>query len=91
MHLSRFANIRVGSRVAQGQVIGYVGATGFATGPHLDYRIERYGRFVNPLNFKAPAEKMAQNKIKNFNEKVAQYKNLLDNTYYRYANIRLLM
>jgi murein DD-endopeptidase MepM/ murein hydrolase activator NlpD len=91
MHLSRFANIRVGSRVAQGQVIGYVGATGFATGPHLDYRIERYGRFVNPLSFKAPAEKMAQSKIKNFNEKVAQYKNLLDNTYYRYANIRLLM
>lgn len=91
MHLSRFANIKVGSRVSQGQIIGYVGATGYATGPHLDYRIERYGRFINPLNFKAPAEKMAQNKIKHFNEKIAQYKHLLDNTYYRYANIRLIM
>jgi murein DD-endopeptidase MepM/ murein hydrolase activator NlpD len=91
LHLSRFANIKVGSRVSQGQVIGYVGATGFATGPHLDYRIERYGRFVNPLSFKAPAEKLAQGKIKHFYEQVAQYKNMLDNTYYRYANIRLLM
>lgn len=91
MHLSRFANLRVGSRVSQGQLIGYVGATGFATGPHLDYRIERYGRFVNPLSFKAPAEKLAQGKVNKFYEHVAQYKNMLDNTYYRYANIRLLM
>ena len=91
MHLSRFARISVGSRVSQGQVIGYVGSTGYSTGPHLDYRIERYGRFINPLSFKAPAEKLAQNKIKNLYESVAQYKNLLDNTYYRYANVRLLM
>lgn len=91
MHLSRFANIKVGSRVDQGQLIGYVGATGYATGPHLDYRIERYGRFIDPLSFKAPAEKLAQGKIKQFHEQVAQYKNMLDNTYYRYANIRLLM
>jgi murein DD-endopeptidase MepM/ murein hydrolase activator NlpD len=50
LHLSRFAaGIRAGTRVAQGQVIGYVGATGTATGPHLDYRVKRHGAFVNPI------------------------------------------
>lgn len=46
MHLSR-ALVRVGQRVAQGQIIGRVGMTGLATGPHLDFRIERHGSFVN--------------------------------------------
>lgn len=56
LHLSRFAKgIRAGARVRQGQVIGYVGATGYATGPHLDYRIKRNGKFVNPRTLKAPA------------------------------------
>ena len=50
LHLSRFAaGIRAGAHVDQGEVIGYVGATGAATGPHLDYRIKRNGVFVNPL------------------------------------------
>jgi murein DD-endopeptidase MepM/ murein hydrolase activator NlpD len=50
LHLSRFASgVRAGTRVSQGQVIGYVGATGTATGPHLDYRFRRNGVFVNPL------------------------------------------
>ncbi len=52
-HLSRFAaGIRAGEKVQQGQLIGYVGATGLATGPHLDYRITRKGVFVNPLGVK---------------------------------------
>ena len=52
-HLSRFATgIRAGEKVQQGQLIGYVGATGLATGPHLDYRITRKGVFVNPLGVK---------------------------------------
>ena len=46
MHLSRIL-VRVGQRVTQGQIIGRVGMTGLATGPHLDFRIERHGRFVN--------------------------------------------
>lgn len=50
LHLSRYARgIHPGVRVDQGQVIGYVGSTGAATGPHLDYRLKKNGVFVNPL------------------------------------------
>jgi murein DD-endopeptidase MepM/ murein hydrolase activator NlpD len=50
LHLSAFgAGIRAGAHVDQGQIIGRVGATGTATGPHLDYRLKRRGVFVNPL------------------------------------------
>jgi murein DD-endopeptidase MepM/ murein hydrolase activator NlpD len=49
-HLSRFGkSIRAGTKVTQRQVIGYVGSTGLSTGPHLDYRVIKDGRFVNPL------------------------------------------
>jgi murein DD-endopeptidase MepM/ murein hydrolase activator NlpD len=49
-HLSNFAKgIRAGTAVRQRQVIGYVGSTGLSTGPHLDYRVMKDGRFVNPL------------------------------------------
>ncbi len=54
-HMSRYGrSIRKGVQVKQGQVIGYVGATGYATGPHLDFRIKRYGKYVNPLRMKSP-------------------------------------
>ena len=50
LHLSAFGpGIRAGARVDQGQIIGRVGATGTATGPHLDYRLKRNGAFLNPL------------------------------------------
>ena len=50
LHLSAFGKgVRAGSRVDQGQLIGRVGSTGTATGPHLDYRLKKNGVFVNPL------------------------------------------
>ena len=58
LHLSRYAGgLKKGTRVSQGQVIGYVGATGTASGPHLDYRVKKDGVFVDPRRLKLPASK----------------------------------
>ena len=54
-HLSRFARgLSKNQQVSQGQLIGFVGQTGYATGPHLDFRITKDGRPVNPLTYKTP-------------------------------------
>ena len=53
-HLARFA-VRSGTHVNQGQVIGYVGRTGLATGPHLDFRFYKNGSSVDPLKVDIPA------------------------------------
>ena len=50
LHLSAFApGVRAGVHVSQGELIGRVGATGLATGPHLHYALKKQGAFVNPL------------------------------------------
>jgi len=54
MHLSRIL-VRNGQRVQQGQNIGLVGMTGLATGPHLDFRIEQHGTFLNFEKLKLPS------------------------------------
>jgi murein DD-endopeptidase MepM/ murein hydrolase activator NlpD len=54
-HLSRFGGgLSVGSRVRQKQVIGYVGHTGLATGPHVCFRMSKHGRFVDPARLRMP-------------------------------------
>jgi murein DD-endopeptidase MepM/ murein hydrolase activator NlpD len=53
MHLSRIA-VRAGTHVEQGMVVGYVGSTGLSTGPHLDFRVYRHGRAVNPVKVVSP-------------------------------------
>ncbi|MEO6170301.1 MAG: peptidoglycan DD-metalloendopeptidase family protein [Lysobacter sp.] len=53
-HMSRFAKYNVGQRVPQGAVIGYVGSTGLATGPHLHYEFRINGVHRNPLNVTMP-------------------------------------
>lgn len=53
-HLSRFARIQRGDRIAQGTLIGYVGSTGMATGPHLHYEFRVNGAHRNPLQVTLP-------------------------------------
>ncbi|HEY4588162.1 MAG TPA: peptidoglycan DD-metalloendopeptidase family protein [Thermoanaerobaculia bacterium] len=66
LHLSRFAaGIRPGARVRQGDIIAYTGATGLATGPHLDYRVKLHDTWIDPLTLKSvrdepiPASRLA--------------------------------
>lgn len=58
MHLSGYAKgINTGKTVKQGDLIGYVGSTGLATGPHLDFRFYRNGKAINPLKVESPPSK----------------------------------
>ena len=56
-HLSKFAT-KVGKKVRQGQIIGYVGNTGMSTGPHLHYTVKYNGKFINSQKLKLPSGKI---------------------------------
>ena len=57
LHLNGFAKgLQKDSKVAQGQVIAFVGKTGYATGPHLDFRMKKDGAYLNPLGVMSPRE-----------------------------------
>ena len=70
-HLSRFSKgVRPGKRVEQGQVIGYVGSTGLATGPHLHYEFRVRGVHRDPLKVRLPqAAPLAEGYMADFREK----------------------
>jgi len=65
LHMSKYAKgIKKGVRVQQGQVIGYVGSTGLATGPHVDYRFFVNGSAVDPLKVQLPPSQPINKELK---------------------------
>ena len=61
-HMKNFAKgIKVGKKVRQGQIIGYVGSTGMSTGPHLHYEVIINGKKVNSQKLKLPSGKILKN------------------------------
>lgn len=75
LHLSRFGKgIKAGTRVRQGDIIGYVGSTGRSTGPHLDFRVWKNGSAINPLKMESPpAEPVAESNMPAFRAACASY------------------
>ncbi len=78
-HLSRFVDgLKVGSKVRQGQVIGYVGSTGQSTGPHLHFEIKINGNLVDPLSVKLPKDNVLPQQYRvEFAQTMAQINDLM--------------
>jgi len=79
-HMSRYANgVRKGKQVKQGQVIGYVGSTGLASGPHLHYEFRVNGVHRNPLTVKLPAAEPIDKAYKtHFSREIKTYLSMLN-------------
>lgn len=80
MHLAGFAKgISTGTRVHQGDVIGYVGSTGLSTGPHLDFRVFLNGQAIDPLKMESPpSEPVAKDYLTQYLQLVDSLKTGLD-------------
>ncbi|MDR0676028.1 MAG: M23 family metallopeptidase [Elusimicrobiota bacterium] len=78
-HLKGFAKgIKVGTHVKQGGLIGYVGMTGLATGPHLDFRFKQKNSFINYLTLKIPLSfSLPKNEMDTFIPQRDQYLKLI--------------
>jgi murein DD-endopeptidase MepM/ murein hydrolase activator NlpD len=75
LHLSRFKKgLKRGSKVVQGDVIGYVGSTGLASGPHLDYRVRESGKWLDPLKLRSiTPDPLRGDSLRRFRSDVAHY------------------
>lgn len=92
LHMSKIAKgARPGARVKQGDVIGYVGSTGLATGPHVCYRFWKDGKQVDPLKQKLTYEEPLPSKYKtDFLAKTKSTKNKLEKISYEQHNIAVI-
>ncbi len=83
MHLWKYAKgMQTGKQVKQGELIGYVGSTGLATGPHLDFRVYRNGGAINPLKLESPpAEPVPDSLHSQFTLLKDSLKQILDNDF----------
>lgn len=81
LHMSRFATgMKKGKKVNQKEIIGYVGSTGLATGPHLCYRFYKYGRQIDPYKEKIPStEPLPEEYKEKFFESVQKWEKDLRN------------
>lgn len=78
-HFSRLAKgIKVGAKVKQGQIVGYVGSTGESTGPHLHYEMHKFGSHVNPFKIEVPpGDPVNEEDMVQFQTIVDKYKSIL--------------
>ena len=92
LHLNGFAKgIKLGAKVKQGQIIGYVGRTGRVTGVHLDYRMYKNNAPVNPLTIDLPSMKALEGTdLENFKLYIERYRHLMrTNTDLQFTQVKV--